>query len=276
MGEVTGGGLAGQGLSWLFDQFGTWATEWIMAGISKAVEAVLESITSLTGGFWDEPAIELFLNFSMTVNIIVMVVALLFLCVEIAQQSGRVNWTVVFGNFAKVIVFIFFNRYIGLSSILFAEILTENLNLSMDAPSPGALIASIANGTSMVGVAFLLLIVAVAFVAFFIMSMLRNGMLFVQILTSSFYIPDILSGDTARLGDWVRQTVAISGTYILQYYTFYLGLTYFSTSLLTCFTFWLAMFSVPRVLEKFGYSSGAAGVLSAAGSVAGAGMSFVK
>lgn len=273
---MLGGGLANQGLKWLFDQFGQWAVDWSMAGFSKFVEYILETVTGLTGDFWNEPVIEVFLNFSMTINFIVLTFSLLFFCIEIAQQSGRVNWLLVFSNFAKVTIFIFFNRYIGLASIALADILTVNLNFSMEAPKPSEIIAGIDGATGLIAAALLLIILLVAFIAFFLMSMLRNGTMFVQILSSSFYIPGILSGDNARLGDWMRQSVAISGTYILQYYMFYLGLTYYATSLLTALTFWASMFAVPKILEKFGYPSGAGGILSAAGSMAGAGLTLVR
>lgn len=274
------GGLATKGLVYLFDQFGTWTYDWIFKGISKFAEAVLELTTTATSVFWDVAAIEAFLNFSAWVNVMVLVVSLLFLAMDIAEQSGRVNWAIVASNFFKGIIFVYFNRYIGMVTYQITEQLTTSLNIQMSAPH--SLIASLLSTDITSGI-FLILIVLVilaAFVAFFIMAMLRNGTLFVQILSSSFYIPAIVRGDTAKLGDWLRQTVAISATYAIQYILFYLGLSFLTGltggDLVLTGTCWTTMFFVPKILEQFGYSSGASSVLSAAGNTASAGLSFAK
>lgn len=278
------GGMANKGLAWMFEQFGSWTYEWIYGGISKFADIVLSLTTTATNVFWDVPAIEVCLDFFGWVNGIVLVVSLLFLCMEITEQSGRVNWAIIFSNCCKGFIFVFFNRYIGLATFTITEQATQAIDVNLSAPSSALISSAVskltAGATSGIFLIIMTLAIVAAFIAFFIMAMLRNGTLLVQIFSSSFYIPSIIRGDTAKLGDWLEQTVAISVTFFIQYLLFCIGLDHLSSfsgpGLVTTATCWLTMFFVPRILAKFGYSSGTASVFSAAGSVVNSGMAFVK
>ncbi|MBE6905007.1 MAG: hypothetical protein E7476_01835 [Ruminococcaceae bacterium] len=274
------GGMASKGLVWLFEQFGSWVYEWIFGAVSKLVDDILSLTTSATSVFWDVPAIELCLDFFTWVNGVVLVVSLLFLCVEITEQNGRVNWSIVFTNLFKGFAFVFFNRYIGLATFVVTEQATQAMDIALNTPSSAIIGTWLTGMNSGIFIILMILVVLAAFVSFFIMSMLRNGSLLVQIFSSAFYIPSIIRGDTAKLTDWLEQTVAISATYFIQYLLFCIGLDHLTgfsgPGLVTTATCWLTMFFVPKILSKFGYSSGTASVLSAAGSVVNSGISFVK
>lgn len=278
------GGMASKGLGWLFDQHGSWLYDWIYGGISKFADNVLSLTTNATSVFWDVPAIEVCLDFFGWVNGIVLVVSLLLLCMEITEQSGRVNWAIVFSNCCKGFIFVFFNRYIGLATFTITEQATKAIGVNLKSPSSAFISSAVskltAGATSAIFLILMTLAILAAFIAFFIMAMLRNGTLLVQIFSSSFYIPSIIRGDTAKLGDWLEQTVAISVTFFIQYLLFCIGLDHLSSfsgdGLVTTATCWLTMFFVPRILAKFGYSSGTASVLSAAGNAVNSGMAFVK
>lgn len=278
MGDI-GGGIVNAGLKWLFDQFGDWVGKWIYDGIAKAVEETMKLTTVAANNFWDSPAVELLLNFSGWINMVVLVISLVFLCMDIAEQAGRVSWSIVFTNFCKGMIFVAFNRYAGLMVYQLAISTTSALRLDTNPPKLSSILDAFTDA-SMIITALVALVVAIAFVAFFCMAMIRNGTMFVQIFTSSFYISDIIRGDTAKMGEWFKQTVAIAATYFMQYLLFYMGLNNILGSsehmLVNVATCWLTMFFVPKILDRFGYTSGAGSVFSAAGSVAGAGLSVMR
>lgn len=271
------GGMASGGLNWLFDSYGHWYITWIYQGLSLITESIMKFVTEVTDVFWETPAIELYLDFFTWINGVVMVVSIVFLLMEIVEQSGRVNWMIVFSNIVKGLLFVLFNRYIGLATYQISAGMTKALGLKIDGSTN--FLTSFFNPL-MIGLSgFMALIIAiVAFVAFFIMGLIRNGTLLVQIFASAFYIPSIIQGDTAKFGEWLQQTVAISATYFMQYLLFYLGLDNFSgfsgTSFIVTGTCWLTMFFVPRILGRFGYSSGAASVVSSAGNLIHQGLSL--
>lgn len=279
--ESVAGGMANEGLNWLFGQFSAWMYGWVYDGLGKAADYILGMTTQATSSFWDVSAINLLLDFSAWVNIVVFVVSLLFLVFDIAEQGGQVQWHIIMTNFFKGIIFVLFNRNIGLMIYQLAVSTTQMLQIDFEAPEISNIL-ELMQVTQQSGLVIILmiLVVAVAFIAFFCMSMVRNGTLFVQIFTSSFYITGIIRGDTAKAGEWLRQTIAISATYFMQYLMFYLGLNSLTggtgSSMITTFTCWLTMFFVPKIMDRFGYASGAASVFSAAGSVAGAGLSVVR
>lgn len=282
MGDIVGG-IANQGLTWLFDQFGEWTYGFIYKGLSKLANAIIQLSINSASIFWETSGIELFLDFSMWVNMIVLAISLLVLCMDIAEQAGRISWSVVVKNIFKGMAFVFFNRSIGLMTFLLASQLTSALEVQLNRPElnvfdPIKSMESMLGSGLMVIVLGIVLIIAAA--AFICMSMLRNGTLFVQIMISAFYIPGIVRGDTAKLGEWLSRTVAISATFCIQFILFYIGLNsvleYSNEAFILTGTCWLTMFFVPKALDRFGYSSGAGSVFSAAGSVAGMGLSFVK
>ncbi len=278
------GGMAAKGLAWLFDQFAAWLYEWVYAGLSKFIDSVLQLLTTATNRFWDVPVIERLLDFSAWINTVVLAISLLFLIMEIVEQSDRVNWAIVFSNLVKGLLFVLFNRYIGLATYTVSQTVIEGFDIDLQTPTFSGLTAMLSaclgGITGGFFVTFMVVVVFAAFIAFFVMSLLRCGTLFVQIFSSSFYIPSIIQGDTAKMGDWLRQTIAISATYFLQYLLFYIGLDSLTgvspDAFITTAVCWTTMFFVPKILGQFGYSSGASSVISAAGSLVQSGLSFVK
>ena len=280
------GGLANQGLSWLFGQFGNWLYNWVFDGIANLMDTILEFTNGATNIFWEVDAVSVILDFSAWVNVVVLVISLFFLMMDVVEQSGRVNWSILFSNLCKGMAFVLFNRYIGQATLQLAIQCADALNIQVDPPAAGIIKSMLGIERSGIFVILVVLVILVAFIAFFFISLLRNGAMFVQILSSSFYIPSIIRGDTAQLGEWLRQTVTIAATYFLQYLLFYLGLgeldagigsvTAMSKVFVITGTCWLTMFMVPRILERFGYTSGAREVFSAAGSMASSGLSIAK
>lgn len=239
---------------------------------------ILTLIATGSAGFWNEPLIVVFLDFSKWANMVVFTVGLIFMFFDMGEElaAGKgIDYGMVFSNSMKAIVFVEFNCVLAEMSMSIADILTTGLHLQITSDS------SVFNYipsvyTSVAFAILLLLAILVAMIVFFVMSVMRYGAMFVHILSSSLYITDILRGDTTSMGAWLRQMVAIAGTYIIQYYTFYAGLYYIiQKKIILCAMCWAGMMAVSKILQKFGYSTGTRGVFNSVGSLASQGISLL-
>lgn len=247
--------------------------------ILSMCQQLLTLIAKETSGFFTNDIVSVFLNFSKWANYIVFAISLLFMLFDIAEEhaSGKdVDYSVVFGNAIKAIIFAQFNSSLAIMSMTIADILTTKLNFQIPT-DPDQIFNAIIQGYS-VSVSFtilMLLAVLIGTIVFFVMSVMRYGAMFIQILSSSLYISDIVRGDTTSIGSWLRHTVAISVTYILQYITFYCGLYFMAQQdIIMWAVMWAAMVNVSKILQKFGYSTGTRGFFGATGSLASRGVSF--
>ena len=63
------------------------------------------------------------------------------------------------------------------------------------------------------------------------------------------------------MGGWIRQALAILLNYFFNYLIYYIGLFLFvQGDLFSAVIPWAALFTVPRLLDKFGFSSGSGGI----------------
>ena len=279
MGDILSG-LGSDVLSTIANFMWTFIEDQLKNSILTICTNLLTLISSATASFWTDATIKAFLDFSKWANFLVFGVATLFMLFDVAEEmaSGKaIDYSMVFSNTVKAVIFAAFNSQIAIMSMALSDSVTSNLGLKL--PKDAKNIFDLL-GTKYQAVEFLILILLVVLVAmaiFFVMSVMRYGAMFVHILSSSFYIPDIVRGDTTSIGAWLRQMVAIAATYTIQYITFYLGLYYLTmTNIIMCAICWTGMFSVSKVLQKFGYSTGTRGVVSAAGSMAGRGISLLS
>lgn len=262
-------------MNFLFNLFGEWLRNWIKQELLNIAGFALDLTTIFGDSFWGNELVSIFIDFATWFNVLIGVICAIFVTLDVAEARGRVDWSSVFGNVFKAITFIAFARYIGLFSYYLANNITTALHFSL--PDKGGLETLIQGAvTANANLDILMVIItAIAFVSFAVMCMLRCGTLFVLILTSGFYITDIMRGETTKLGEWLRQVIGNSTTYLVQYILFYMGLLYFSSSsLVACFICWATMFSVPKILLKYNMSTGTKGVFSSVGSAIGQGVSF--
>lgn len=130
-----------------------------------------------------------------------------------------------------------------------------------------------ANGV-LLDTAVISIIVLIATVAFFVYTLFAVGGIFIQAATVFLYVPDIMRGKDTAMGEWIRQTVAILLTFLFRHLLFVIGLAAaLSGDVITMAVAWITMFSVAKLLQKFGASSGFGGMVSR---TAQAGQSFVS
>ena len=140
--------------------------------------------------------------------------------------------------------------------------LAETVNGWMDAISSGF------------GIGYLICIIASIY--FFWQSMKNSGLMFLHMMTCALYVPSIVRGDQTAMGGWIRQAASIMLTYFFQYLMFYCGLyILYQGNLITALIPFITMFGVPRLLDKFGYSSGTGGVGNAVTSIIFQGASLI-
>lgn len=265
-------------MGWMFSAIWSFIQTQLENDLLSLCQQILKLIASCTANFWNEPAINVFLDFSKWANTIVFVVSLIFMLFDMGEEmaSGKgIDYGMVFSNSVKAIIFVEFNCTLAEMSMQVADVLTTGLHLQITndtsifnnfMPTSGSVLFMI----------LMLLAILIAMIVFFVMSVMRYGGMFVHILSSSLYITDILRGDTTSMGAWIRQMVAIAGTYIIQYYTFYLGMYYLiQKQIIMCAICWTGMFGVSKILQKFGYSTGTRGVFNSLGSLASQGIGLL-
>ena len=258
----------------IYDAFFSRITEFFQETLMKIAEFFIDLVLKSNVDFWGNPIIGVLLDFTQWVNFLVLSVALLFLLVDIAEeQIGHrpVEWSIVFGNFIKAIIFIVTSRWIALLSMELADLLVASFRIDGDNSTIQEAFNQISfMSTNTVTLILLHLFALIVTAIFLFVVLIRYGLMLVQILTSPFYVADIVRGDTTKMGDWLRQTVAIAGTYVFQYVLYYLGLLALANgNTISAICTWGAITMVSRILQRHGFSTGTKGVISSAGMMAG-------
>lgn len=255
-------------MDWLFEQFGEWVSGYYLKQVQQFADDVIDLVLDVVDGFWQNNLLDGFLDFAAVISGIVLGVSILIAIFDIVEENKTIIWKQIFMNLFKGGLFTIFARHIGLMCLTITNLIVRNLKLDFDR---NALWAATSATTISEGVTSLLwvLILIIVFIAFGVVCVMRNASMFVLMMSSFLYIPDIVRGDTAKMGDWIRQVVAVSLTFMFQYILFCLGINgVLSMDVVTALTGFAGIFVVPKLLQKFGYSSGVTGIMSGAGNMA--------
>lgn len=256
--------------TYLASEFFAALQDWLNSLIMGCAVFLIDFMNTYVISFFEVGAITQFLNFSTWINILVFAVCFVVVAVDIAEEkvSGKpVYFAVAFTNIAKSFAFSLLARWIAVWSMEISSKITTYFGLSLKPDSfetsVKSLISSIIN-PDMAAADFLntifVLVVTIAVVVFCVNSLKRFGEMFIHIFTSALYIPDIMRGDTTKMGEWLRQMTAIVLTYIFIYIMFFLGCGFFNAdNILMCLACWITMPAVSKILNKYGWSSGSQG-----------------
>ena len=261
-------------------------TEWIADNlISGYTELITLVNNSLTEEFWDNTLVLAFLDFSQfccSGSFAASVVFLIFDCTQEITAGKSVAWINVFKGFAVGFMFARFSQTLPvpfckevlyiLSTVTISDIDTSNMDNWNTEGIEFAILIYIIMFT-------VLLIATIVFMGVFLS---RQATTLVHLMTAMFYIPDTVRGDTTKMGEWLRQLVAICATTFFQYMLFFGGTSLvLSNPLITSVDFYIGIglifgtFSVPKILNRFGYSVGNRDVLSTVQSAASTGF-YIK
>jgi hypothetical protein len=243
--------------------------EWFNKKVLMLCEWGIGMSTSAANGFWDVPLINSFISFIQWVSVGMVAAATVMLMADIMEEAGKerhIEWSMIFTNFFKGVGFALVAPTAGKYALLISSQMANLLNLSEALTSK--------TNVMLQNPIWLLLVTIIACLIFAFMSLSRFGIMFVQILSTPLYISDIVRVETAAMGSWIRQTVAIALTYLFQTILFYLGAFFMTMQTqpflgLAC---WLAMPQVSKILQKYGMSTGVTGVVSSAASAAQTGL----
>lgn len=253
--------------------------DWINTILVHLAVFIINFLNNYVISFFDIKAVVLFLNFGTWINVLVFAVYLIVVIVDIAEEKMSdkpVNYGVVFTNALKAFSFALLARLIGEWSMELSNTITSIFGLQLQPDTTALSINRIITkiGTYELPIPLPVpdihiadfyniifwLVVLIATIYFAVTSLKRFGEMFVHILTSALYIPDILRGDTTKMGDWLRQMLSIVLTYMIIYILFFLGYGFFDAdNVILSLVCWLTMPSVSKTLNKFGWSSGTQG-----------------
>ena len=245
------------------------ALDWLNSKVLGLAAFLIGVVNDHVITFFENSAINQFLNFSTWINTFVFCIALVVVIVDIAEEkvSGKsVYFAVAFTNIAKAFSFALLARWIAVWSMELSSKITSYFGISLSASTfslhVNNIITSIPGSDAVIVSVHLLmmLIIIIAVLVFMVMSLKRFGTMFIHIFTAALYIPDIMRGDTTKMGEWLRQMIAIVLTYVFIYLLFFLGSGFLNAdNVLLCLACWITMPAVSKILNKFGWSNGSQG-----------------
>ena len=85
-------------MTWLFELFGDWVSDFYMRLIQDFADSIIDFVLKLVDGFWQNNLLDAFLDFSVAINLIVLVVSILILCYDLAEENKPIIWKQILLN----------------------------------------------------------------------------------------------------------------------------------------------------------------------------------
>lgn len=241
--------------------------------LPNLIMTVISWLEQLGIAFFDSAFVSQTLTFTKGISWLVLGAAFVVMLLDIGEELGGyrpgqgVEFTTIFTNFIKTIAFVLMAPDLAIIAMQLSVTATGQMSIDYDT------FRAQANGV-LLDTAVISIIVLIATVAFFVYTLFAVGGIFIQAATVFLYVPDIMRGKDTAMGEWIRQTVAILLTFLFRHLLFVIGLAAaLSGDVITMAVAWITMFSVAKLLQKFGASSGFGGMVSR---TAQAGQSFVS
>lgn len=251
-------------------EFFTAFMDWLNVQIMGCAVFLIDFMNKYVLSFFEINTIVQFLNFSTWVNTLVFAVCFVVVAVDIAEEkvSGKpVYFGVAFTNIAKAFSFALLARWLAVWSMEIANTITTYFGLTLSADSFATSVRNLLesiidpsiDAADLLSFIFMFIVIMASLV-FCFNSLKRFGEMFIHIFTSVLYIPDIMRGDTTKMGEWLRQMTSIVLTYVFIYIMFFLGCGFFNAdNILMCLACWVTMPAVSKILNRYGWSSGSQG-----------------
>lgn len=225
---------------------------------------IMGFINDMTSNYWEHPVIQTIIASYGGFSFLILIASMLAMFFDVAEEtmsSKAIDYGTVFFNFIKAFTFCITVPLLCSFSVEVGNVITQAIGFGKGLDLDYTGIDSVIQQFNPFMVLLVAVLLIIATIGFLIMSVTRFSHMLIHLLTAIFYIPDIVRGNTASIGDWTKQMVAIAGTFVIQYLLFAVGLDVFITNdLLLAMGMWIGMFSVPKLLGKFGMSSGVAGL----------------
>lgn len=239
-----------------FQKFQTGVVNFFTSLISVVTQGVLN--------LFNTPILLDFVEMGILVGRLVFGATFLILLIDLLEEAGSwkseqakaIEWTTIFFNLIKAVVFMEFAPKAG---IVCFRLIVESVSTFDPTPYLNGMLTSIPS--MLIGA----LVGIVAVGGFAIVSVMRFGAILVQSFTVFLYVPDVVRGHTTAMGSWIRQTVANLLTFFLQYVMFFMGLTLcVDGQFVPACALWIVMCMLSKYLDKYGMSTGVTGAISTA------------
>lgn len=280
--------VRGDLMSNLISLFFTFFENQIKNWFTDALAVMFQLATAITNDFWTDPIINVIMAFMHTIANVILVCSLVFMLFDIAEEASgfkSIPWGTVAINFLKATLFANAFIWFGMNITNLAGEITAMFPIADIASADATAILNVFWPAGLIVSIMVACFLVAAYICFIFMSVLRFTNMFIHIFGGLYYISDIVRGDTSALGSWLRQAIVIACTYIIQFLMFTIGASilldtsnYLTPSTVMGAGMIVGMFFVPKILQKYGQSTGItgiAGTVSQAGNILSSGRALV-
>lgn len=212
----------------------------------------VEHMNTFTSDIWSEPFIVFLMQFVSKVGFGVFVYSLIILLADIGKQLDNASWKTITITILESIVYCNTIIYIGMLIFSLADEFVMSFNFEMDTNQ--FTLGDQFLGSSTIQV----LLITIIMTIFFVMSFYRISCMIVHLISSVFYIPFIVRGDTEKIFEWLTTAFSIGATYIIQMIAMYTAISFWLEGKLNmAIIFVFVCFAVAVALQRFGYTTGA-------------------
>lgn len=213
-------------------------------------------VNALGTSFFNSPVVSATYTFTRWLGLTILGAAVIFTFLDIAEDLANVKpgqpieWYTILLNFIKAIAFVEIAPVLSREAVIVSVSMIEQFRPN----------SSIDYATALPELLPLIFAV-ICVIVFFGMSVASVGEVALLGFTVFLYVPDIVRGRTTSLGDWLRQCLAVMVTFLFRSVLFYIGfVATINGDLITMAVAWMTMISSARILQKFGMSTGFAGI----------------
>ena len=273
----------------IVDEINDWLDGLIPDLVSDIISTILEAMAEktiefytsileyqnsmLTEDFWESSIVNAFLDFATFCAFGLFVASIIFLISDIVQETAcgkNVSGYNVFKGFIFGFMFASFSQSLPIYFCQKVLYILSTVTFSNDIDvSWHEMPNTTNNAVGIIIYVIMLIVLLIATIVFMGVFLSRQAAMLVHIMSAMFYVPEVTRGDTQKIGEWLRQLVALLATTFFQYLFFFGGSSMVLASpILTSTEFYAGLalifgtFSVPKVLNNFGYSVGNRDVLS--------------
>lgn len=237
--------------------------------MSQMVDSMFSGLNSAFLTIFDNPILSAIFIIINIFSWIIFLVSILFYLLKIAKEVNK-DWATICNCFIETILFVTANQLLAKSCFYLSCMISQIYNFAIFDEPKWTDLLSPTHGFN----GFTLLIAIIAFIGFFVVTIMRGANMFTQILIAPLYVPYVLMGDKQKWSEWLLGVVSVGFTYVVQYSVFYSGymvIRFAGTDITSKFIgigLLFGTFGVPKAMQKFGWSSGSANAFRSVGQTA--------
>lgn len=238
--------------------------------LNQAIEFMFSGLNSAVLTIFDDPILSAILTIINIFSWVIFFVTIFFYLLKIAKEVNK-DWATICNCFIEAFLFVTANQLLAKTCFYLSCMISQIYNFAVFETPKWTDYISPSLGFN----GFTLLVALIALVGFFVVTIMRAGNMFIQILIAPLYVPYVLMGDKQKWSEWLLGVVSVGFTYVVQYTVFYSGYMIIRFADFFDFTskfigigLLFGTFGVPKAMQKFGWSSGSANAFRSVGQTA--------